>query len=164
MVAPLAYQKGPLTPYCHATLELCRIVAAHVHCTDPWSKCELIESKFYVETQRKRYYPLPGRRSHWQWVQFLRFFLQCWTILMYVENRRIASPAIPDPLICLLSALSTTWTHRTGSFCNSDGIESFLSTLILKGACLIGKTRLGSWHNYFLYITPHCPKYASCKL
>lgn len=31
-VAPLAYQKGPLTPYCHATLELCRMVAAHVHC------------------------------------------------------------------------------------------------------------------------------------
>lgn len=30
-VAPLAYQNGPLTPYCHATLELCRIVAAHVH-------------------------------------------------------------------------------------------------------------------------------------
>jgi hypothetical protein len=33
MVAPLAYQKGPLTPYCHATFELCRIVAAHVHCS-----------------------------------------------------------------------------------------------------------------------------------
>jgi len=33
MVAPLAYQKGPLTPYSQATLELCSIVAAHVHCT-----------------------------------------------------------------------------------------------------------------------------------
>ena len=33
MVAPLAYQKGPLTPYSQATLELCKIVAAHVHCT-----------------------------------------------------------------------------------------------------------------------------------
>lgn len=33
MVAPLAYQKGPLTPYCQATFELCKIVAAHVHCT-----------------------------------------------------------------------------------------------------------------------------------
>ena len=31
MVAPLAYQKGPLTPYSQATLELCRIVAAQVH-------------------------------------------------------------------------------------------------------------------------------------
>ena len=25
------YQKGPLTPYCQATLELCKRVAAHVH-------------------------------------------------------------------------------------------------------------------------------------
>jgi hypothetical protein len=33
MVAPLAYQKGPLTPYSQATLELCKIVAAHVHYT-----------------------------------------------------------------------------------------------------------------------------------
>jgi len=32
IVAPLAYQKGPLIPYCQATLELCRMVAAHVHC------------------------------------------------------------------------------------------------------------------------------------
>jgi len=31
MVAPLAYQNGPLTPYCHATFELCSMVAAHVH-------------------------------------------------------------------------------------------------------------------------------------
>jgi hypothetical protein len=29
--APAPYQKGPLTPYCHATLELCKSVAAHVH-------------------------------------------------------------------------------------------------------------------------------------
>lgn len=31
-VAPDAYQNGPDTPYCHATFELCNIVAAHVHC------------------------------------------------------------------------------------------------------------------------------------
>lgn len=31
MVAPLAYQNGPLTPYSQATFELCNIVAAHVH-------------------------------------------------------------------------------------------------------------------------------------
>ena len=30
-VAPLAYQKGPETPYRYATPELCRRVAAHVH-------------------------------------------------------------------------------------------------------------------------------------
>lgn len=28
---PSAYQNGPDTPYCHATLELCKSVAAHVH-------------------------------------------------------------------------------------------------------------------------------------
>jgi hypothetical protein len=33
IVAPLAYQKGPLTPYSQATLELCKIVAEHVHFT-----------------------------------------------------------------------------------------------------------------------------------
>jgi hypothetical protein len=32
MVAPLAYQKGPDTPYCHATFEDCKRVAAQVHC------------------------------------------------------------------------------------------------------------------------------------
>jgi hypothetical protein len=31
MVAPEAYQKGPETPYCHATLELWSNVAAQVH-------------------------------------------------------------------------------------------------------------------------------------
>lgn len=31
IVAPLAYQNGPLTPYSQATFELCNIVAAHVH-------------------------------------------------------------------------------------------------------------------------------------
>lgn len=31
IVAPLAYQKGPLIPYSQATLELCKMVAAHVH-------------------------------------------------------------------------------------------------------------------------------------
>jgi len=30
-VAPLAYQKGPETPYLYAIPELCRRVAAHVH-------------------------------------------------------------------------------------------------------------------------------------
>ncbi len=32
IVAPEAYQKGPLTPYCQATFELCKSVAAQVHC------------------------------------------------------------------------------------------------------------------------------------
>ena len=32
IVAPEAYQKGPDTPYCHATLDDWRSVAAHVHC------------------------------------------------------------------------------------------------------------------------------------
>ena len=31
IVAPLAYQKGPLIPYSQATLELCKMVAAQVH-------------------------------------------------------------------------------------------------------------------------------------
>ena len=31
-VAPAAYQKGPVMPYCHATFEDWRRVAAHVHC------------------------------------------------------------------------------------------------------------------------------------
>lgn len=31
MVAPDAYQKGPLTPYLYATLADCSSVAAHVH-------------------------------------------------------------------------------------------------------------------------------------
>jgi len=31
-VAPDAYQKGPVMPYCHATLDDCRSVAAQVHC------------------------------------------------------------------------------------------------------------------------------------
>lgn len=43
MVAPLAYQKGPLTPYSQATLELCKIVAAHVHLTNS-------PLKFYINT------------------------------------------------------------------------------------------------------------------
>lgn len=38
MVAPLAYQKGPLTPYSHATLELCKMVAAHVHWNTKFKK------------------------------------------------------------------------------------------------------------------------------
>ena len=31
IVAPEAYQKGPETPYCQATLEDCKRVAAQVH-------------------------------------------------------------------------------------------------------------------------------------
>ena len=32
MDAPEAYQKGPVMPYCQATLDDWRSVAAHVHC------------------------------------------------------------------------------------------------------------------------------------
>jgi hypothetical protein len=48
MVAPLAYQKGPLTPYSHATFELCKIVAAHVHCTVPQSGTCITNQNFFA--------------------------------------------------------------------------------------------------------------------
>ncbi len=50
MVAPLAYQKGPLTPYSHATFELCKIVAAHVHCTVPQSDTCLTSQNFFARS------------------------------------------------------------------------------------------------------------------
>jgi hypothetical protein len=69
MVAPLAYQKGPLTPYSQATLELCKIVAAHVHYNKkekkkkiPHENCKSIEYQVHLNVLRT--WKLPEIQPH----------------------------------------------------------------------------------------------------